>query len=96
MHFVYIIYSENFDKYYIGETYEIEQRLMFHNSSDDNTNSTKSGIPWGLFLALQVENRSVARTKNNDGIKIYKNAICLIKGRTIEVHFIYNSISFDT
>ena len=61
MHFVYIIYSQKFDKYYIGETYEIQQRLMFHNSRDDNTNSTKSGIPWVLFLAIQVENRSVAR-----------------------------------
>lgn len=61
MRFVYIIYSKKSDKYYIGETYEIEQRLMFHNSTDDNTNSTKSGIPWVLFLALQVENRIIAR-----------------------------------
>jgi len=61
MHFVYIIYSEKFDKYYIGETYETGQRLTFHNSIEDNTNSTKSGIPWILFLALQVGNRSGSR-----------------------------------
>jgi hypothetical protein len=34
---------------------------MFHNNKDDNTNSTKSGILWVLFLALQVEHRSAAR-----------------------------------
>jgi hypothetical protein len=34
---------------------------MFHHNRDDNTNSTKSGILWVLFLALQVEHRSVAR-----------------------------------
>ena len=34
---------------------------MFHNNKDDNTNSTKSGILWVLFLALQTKNRSAAR-----------------------------------
>ncbi|WP_366935414.1 GIY-YIG nuclease family protein [uncultured Christiangramia sp.] len=31
MHFVYIIYSQKVDQYYIGETEDIENRDQFYN-----------------------------------------------------------------
>ncbi|MFP4042588.1 MAG: GIY-YIG nuclease family protein [Bacteroidales bacterium] len=34
MFFVYILYSENFDKYYVGHTNNIERRLQEHNSDE--------------------------------------------------------------
>ena len=46
MYFVYIIYSEKRDRYYIGYTSDIASRLAKHNSGA--TTSTKSGRPWIL------------------------------------------------
>jgi len=31
MHFVYIIYSKKIDKYYVGETPDVANRLLQHN-----------------------------------------------------------------
>jgi len=32
MFYIYIIYSKDVDKYYVGQTDNIEERLVFHNS----------------------------------------------------------------
>jgi len=39
-HFVYIIYSESFDRFYVGETVNVEERLRQHNTGFYNTSST--------------------------------------------------------
>mgnify|MGYP006266271713 CR=1 len=31
MHYVYILYSPGSDKYYVGQTSDVGQRLQFHN-----------------------------------------------------------------
>jgi putative endonuclease len=31
MHFVYILYSSKHDKYYVGQTDDVERRLVKHN-----------------------------------------------------------------
>ena len=58
---VYIIYSAKLDRFYIGESYEIKQRLDYHNSMELNTNSTRVGIPWVIYFTIPVENRNQAR-----------------------------------
>ena len=50
-YFVYILYSEKRDRFYIGFTTDIHSRLLKHNSG--STPSTKSGIPWELFYSKQ-------------------------------------------
>ena len=61
MHYVYILISLKTNKFYIGETYDIQQRLVYHNDSSLNNNSTKVGIPWQLYLSIEVTDRAVAR-----------------------------------
>ena len=61
MHYVYILISLKTNKFYIGETPDVNVRLAFHNDPEKNTNSTKPGIPWEVFWSLTVVNRSVAR-----------------------------------
>jgi putative endonuclease len=61
MNFVYILKSLKTNTFYIGETYDIDQRLLYHNDPILNQNSTKKGIPWEQFLILKVENRAIAR-----------------------------------
>jgi putative endonuclease len=57
-HFVYIIFSEKTDKYYVGSSHNPEIRLLLHN--DGATRSTKSGIPWKLVYTEMLENKSMA------------------------------------
>ena len=57
-YFVYINYSEQFDKYYIGQTENIESRLHLHNAG--SVLSTKPYLPWINVLSIQKPSRSEA------------------------------------
>lgn len=46
MKYVYILQSEKFDKFYVGITDDIENRLNCHNS--EFVPSTKPFIPWKI------------------------------------------------
>ncbi len=50
MYWTYILYSEKIDKYYIGYTSNIQNRLDFHNS-DSNKIWSKRGIPWKMVFS---------------------------------------------
>jgi putative endonuclease len=52
---VYILYSEITQKYYIGQTQDLDNRIVEHNSGE--TKSLKSGIPWKIVFTAEVENR---------------------------------------
>ena len=60
MHYVYIIQSEKNGKYYIGETPDLEKRIIYHNSINLNTNSTKSGIPWKIVHKIICRSKQQA------------------------------------
>ena len=45
-HYVYILYSEKTNHYYIGSTSNTEERLQRHNAG--STLSTKQGRPWKI------------------------------------------------
>ena len=55
---VYILYSNTSSRYYVGQTSDINQRLERHNQG--RVKSTKHGIPWEIFLQLDVSTRSEA------------------------------------
>ena len=58
MYYTYILYSSEFDKYYIGQTNDIYKRIKKHNSG--YVLSTKSYIPWELVLSIEKKTRSEA------------------------------------
>ncbi|WP_309843622.1 GIY-YIG nuclease family protein [Flavobacterium sp. 2755] len=58
MFFVYILYSITKEKFYIGQTNDIEDRLRRHNSGQSL--STKSGAPWNIIYTIQLNSRSEA------------------------------------
>ncbi|PIR73182.1 MAG: endonuclease [Candidatus Moranbacteria bacterium CG10_big_fil_rev_8_21_14_0_10_35_21] len=41
---VYIIHNKDRDKYYIGQTYDLEKRILEHNSGLSNFTSKYKGI----------------------------------------------------
>lgn len=57
-YFIYILYSEVFDKYYIGQTENIEGRLKRHNSGTEK--ATKPYKPWLLQCVVQKATRAEA------------------------------------
>jgi putative endonuclease len=61
MYFVYIIYSERFEKFYVGLSADIKQRLQTHNSG--KVKSTKSFIPWRVVYTEKFKTRPEAREK---------------------------------
>ncbi len=53
---VYILYSKEFDRYYIGQTNNIENRIKRHNSG--YVRSTKSNRPWSIVFQAKMKDRS--------------------------------------
>ena len=58
--FVYILYSASTEKYYVGQTEDLNQRLEKHNSASFIDSSTKPGIPWEMYLAIECISRKQA------------------------------------
>jgi len=75
---VYVIYSQDFKKVYIGFTSDLEKRLIAHNHPS-NKGWTKKFQPWVLIYEEKFEMKSEAMTRE----KQLKTA----KGR----EFIHNS-----
>ena len=57
--FVYVIYSENKSKRYIGHTSDLQMRLKMHNAG--RVKSTKAGVPWRIISIKEYASRSEAR-----------------------------------
>ena len=55
-YYVYIIYSESTDSYYIGQTSDLEDRLFRHCNS--GSKSTKKAKDWKLVYKEVYESRS--------------------------------------
>ena len=58
MYFVYILYSLRADRYYIGQTDNLDNRLQRHNSG--LVRSTKAYLPWELKYSEVYATRSEA------------------------------------
>lgn len=53
--YVYIIYSQLSDKYYIGYSHDPTERLEEHNLGE--TTSTRTGRPWKLVYQEKYTNK---------------------------------------
>ena len=58
MFFLYIIYSSSINQFYIGQTANLEDRLIRHNQG--RSKSTKKGNDWVLKYTESFESRSEA------------------------------------
>ncbi|GAB1857185.1 hypothetical protein MHTCC0001_20210 [Flavobacteriaceae bacterium MHTCC 0001] len=70
---VYILFSSKLNRYYVGQTSNIEKRLKVHNKGGKKY--TTKGIPWILVKVYEFTNRSEAvlleRKIKKRGIKRY-------------------------
>jgi len=56
---VYALYSRSFNKIYIGQTSDISNRILQHNSGS-LSKFTKKYIPWEIIYTEEVNYRSDA------------------------------------
>ena len=69
MFHTYILQSLKDNKYYIGSTGNLEQRIKAHNLG--HSRATKNRIPFKLIYSEEFESKSVAMKRENQ-IKSYK------------------------
>ena len=77
MFFVYVLYSVDYQRIYIGFTSNIESRLFAHNHPS-NKGWTKNFQPWKILYTEQYENKSDAmkrekQLKSAKGREFIKN-----------------------
>jgi putative endonuclease len=58
MYKVYILYSSILDKFYTGQTEDMERRLEEHNRG--KTSFSARGMPWTLVYSKECSSRSEA------------------------------------
>ncbi len=77
MFYVYVLYSVDYQRIYIGFTSNIESRLFAHNHPS-NKGWTKNFQPWNILYTEQYENKSDAmkrekQLKSAKGREFIKN-----------------------
>ena len=68
MFYIYVLYSEKSDRYYVGHTNDVNRRLVEHNEISENSYTSKMR-PWVLkcyFLSL-IKNL-ILQVYNNEDI----------------------------
>jgi len=58
MYFTYILYSSKLNKYYTGQTNDLDKRLEEHNRG--KTLFMASGMPWNLVYTREFNSRKEA------------------------------------
>jgi putative endonuclease len=69
MYFVYILYSDKFERYYIGHSHKHLSRLKDHNRG--KVKSTKAYAPWRIIHTEKYKSKSDAYIREMQ-IKGYK------------------------
>jgi len=71
-YFVYILYTKIYDKFYIGQTYDVEKRMAEHTNGLSKYTSKYSG--WELVLTEEYPTRIDAMRRERE-LKSKKNKV---------------------
>ena len=64
MYYVYILYSKDFNRYYVGHCEDIDIRLKRHNNR--GVPSTKPFVPWALVYNEVFATRAEAANREKE------------------------------
>jgi putative endonuclease len=64
-YFCYIIYSKKLNRYYVGETENLNQRLTQHNSCFFKGCYTSKSSDWEIFHVIECKTKEQARRIEN-------------------------------
>ena len=76
MFYTYILYTEKFDRFYIGQTNNLDNRIERHNNG--YVKSTKAYIPWKIVYSEAFQTRALA-TQREKQLKKLKSKIAIQK-----------------
>ncbi|MCB2194933.1 MAG: GIY-YIG nuclease family protein [Bacteroidetes bacterium] len=76
IYYFYILYSETLDRYYIGHTSDLEDRLEKHNSN--HKGFTGKANDWKVFYSERFLSKELAYTRERE-VKKWKSRKKLIK-----------------
>lgn len=62
MYFTYVLYSQKFDKIYVGISSDVEKRLIAHNDVR-NVGWTKRFQPWSIIHVEEFDTKPLALTR---------------------------------
>jgi putative endonuclease len=92
-YYIYILYSESSDIYYVGYTTDIERRLMEHNEISEHSFTSKHR-PWQLKvllyvgekleIALELE-RFIKRQKSRNFIERFIDENVVLSGKLAQL-----------
>ena len=75
---VYILYSRTSDKYYVGQTRDVEKRIQQHNDPE-NTSFTSKSSPWVLVRSFKTGTDRGVALKVEKFIKRQKSRVFIKK-----------------
>ncbi len=55
---LYILHSKTINKYYIGQTQNIQQRIVQHNTHHNKKGFTKAAIDWEVVFTFENQNKT--------------------------------------
>lgn len=76
MFYTYILYSESLNKYYIGYTSDLEERVARHNRGGEKF--TSKGQPWKLVYSEEYDSKELAHKRERQ-IKKWKSKVMIEK-----------------
>ena len=79
MFYVYILYSRSADKFYVGQTPDVQKRLWEHNNPQENSKFTAKFIPWEIAVFFPVGDARADAMKSERFIKSQKSKKFILK-----------------
>jgi putative endonuclease len=59
-HFLYILHSKTSSKFYVGETHDVQERILKHNQHEYANAFSKIANDWTLAISFECNDRSEA------------------------------------
>ena len=79
MFYVYILYSPSADMFYVGQTSDVQKRLLEHNNPVEKSKFSAKYTPWKLEVCFMVSNVRADAMKVEKFIKAQKSKKFIIK-----------------
>jgi len=73
---IYTLFSESTNKYYVGQTVDLDARIGLHNTAEFAGSSTKFGIPWIVYYTIECERQVSEIFQSVLSKKIYFRISC--------------------
>ena len=86
-YFVYILYSASFDRFYIGFTSNLDQRIQSHNSNQKASTFTSKYKPWAIVVSHSLGDNITLARKIERKLKSLKSKKMLVYWMDAPVEF---------